>query len=164
MASRVRRAVPWLCGVAVAGCAGLLAVHVASAGGVGLQIAADRAADLPTQSEAEALLNQAHGLAQAHDYEGLCQAIAQNPVACRQIVQWAAVAHAAPSPVSPSVESASIEPSTRTAQGAEVLHIRGIRADGSNYKSDFSAVRTATGQVRSQNAVYWFSTFAAPPR
>ena len=156
MAGRARRIVPWVFGVAVAGCTGLLAVQAASAGST-----TDTAPALPTQGEAETLLKQAHDLAQAHDYLGLCQVIAQDPAACRQVLQWAADAHAEPSPQPPSVEGAYSEPGTRTAQGAEVLHIRGTRADGSTYRSDFSAVRTATGQVRSQNAVYWFSTFAA---
>ncbi|WP_255638292.1 hypothetical protein [Amycolatopsis sp. DSM 110486] len=43
-----------------------------------------------------------------------------------------------------------------------MLHIRGTRADGTSYTADFSAVRTPDGQVRSQNAVYWFSSLDKP--
>jgi hypothetical protein len=64
----------------------------------------------------------------------------------------------------PTVVSVSTVPDTPTAQGAAVLHIRGTRADSTVYTNDFSAVRTATGQVRSQNAVYWYSTYASPSR
>jgi hypothetical protein len=117
---------------------------------------------VPTRDEANALLADAHRLAQARDYNGLCQAVAQDAAACKQVLDWASIAHAAPSAATPSVVSARSVPDTGTAQGAEVLHIQGSRADGSAYTNDFSVVRTTNGQIRSQNAVYWFSTFATP--
>ncbi|MEV6897707.1 hypothetical protein [Amycolatopsis sp. NPDC051372] len=60
------------------------------------------------------------------------------------------------------MEDAIGQPDKGTVQGAEVRHIRGTRADGTTYTADFSAVRAPDGQVRSQNAVYWFSSVAKP--
>jgi hypothetical protein len=160
-----RRARPWLwTALLVAGVTGgtFVVVHAVST-----RAASDtgsQATPVPTRPEAEALLSNAYRLAQAHDYAGLCQTVAQDPRACQQVLRWADTAHATASADLPSVVSVSTVPDTRTAQGAEVLHIRGTRADGTAYTNDFSAVRTATGQIRSQNAVYWYSTYAAPSR
>jgi hypothetical protein len=158
MATSMSRVLPWLCLVLVTGCA---APTVTDAATVGTNDSL-QAPTTPTRGEADALLADAHRLAQAHDFNRLCQAVAQDEKACQQVLQWAGIAHAAPSADAPSTLDAHTVPDTRTAQGAEVLHIHGTRADGTEYTNDFSVVRTTTGQIRSQNAVYWYSTFASP--
>jgi hypothetical protein len=142
---------PCLCLTMLAGCAVSHGEGVST--GAGRQVSAT-----PSRAEADILLAEAHRLAQAHDYDGLCRTVAQDERACRQILQWASIAHAAPSADSPAVLAAHVVPDTRNTQGAEVLSIRGTRADGTTYTNDFSAVRTTDGQIRSQNAIYWYST------
>ncbi|MGW4485893.1 hypothetical protein ACWEOE_18875 [Amycolatopsis sp. NPDC004368] len=119
-----------------------------------------RALPVPTRAEAEGLLGRAVGFVRGRDFDGLCRAGAQDEGMCRKLLERADVSHAAPSSVAPAVEGATSRPDAGNAQGAEVLSIRGTRADGSTYTSAFSAVRAVDGQVRSQNTVYWFSTFA----
>lgn len=115
----------------------------------------------PSLQAAESLLADAYSLARAHNYAGLCQDIAQDSEMCQLVIQQAGIAGAAPSGTQPSVLSAMIASNTPTSQGAEVLVIRGIRADGTVYNNHFSVVRTAAGQLRSQTAVYWYSNFVS---
>lgn len=138
------------------------AVFLAARWDAGPVASGQRAADLPTRADAEALLARAHGLAQAPERTGLCQAVAQNPEACRKILQWADEAHARPSTEAPSVDGVSTVPHAGNTQGAIVLRIRGSLANGSPYTGEFSAVRTESGEIRSQNAVYWYSSLAWP--
>lgn len=159
---RVGRVPRWssaaLTGVCLAGAACFVAYEVSSS------VEPDtkgQATAVPTRAEAEAPLTEAYRLAQAPNHTGLCQAIAQNPVACQKILEWASEAHAMPSAESPSVVGVSTVLKTGDTQGAMVLHIRGTRANGAPYTSDFSAVRAEAGVVRGQNAVYWFSTFGS---
>jgi hypothetical protein len=161
MAGSAKQLLPWLTAAVAAGC---VAVLIGQAGNIVLTSSNQGArAVTPTRTEAEALLTSAWRLAQAHNYVGLCQTIAQDQAACRQILQWADRENIAPPSMDlPAVLGATTVSYTATTQGAEVLHIQGIRADGTVYQSDFSAVRTPTGQIQSQNAVYWFSNFVAP--
>lgn len=161
MATSVRRALPWFVIALTAGCTATPVWTDANR----------QTSALPTRIEAETLLADAHRLAQAHDHVGLCQTVAQNPEMCRIGLQMADEARVAPSVDSPTVLGARTVPDRKTlccpvsgTQGAEVLHIQGTHADGTVYQSDFSAVRAPDGQVRSQNAVYWFSNFVAPDR
>ncbi|MEV0066634.1 hypothetical protein [Amycolatopsis sp. NPDC050768] len=152
----------WLGGAVLALCAGLLVIAGTPTVWLGRQVTDTPVLPMPTRAEAEALLNQATGFARAHDYAGLCQTVAQDAGACQKVLDRADVSHAAPSSAPPAVEGAISQPDRDTVQGAEVLHIRGTRADGTSYTADFSAVRTPDGQVRSQNAVYWFSSLDKP--
>lgn len=151
------RVIPWLGIALLGGCAAFVAVDVATAT-VGTDGSRPTSA-IPTRTEAEALLTKAYRLAQARDYAGLCQTVAQDRAACEQVLQWADIAHAAPSAEAPIVLGAAAAPATPTTQGAEVLRIQDT---GSASVSDFSVVRTTDGQIRSQNAVYWYSTFRSP--
>ncbi|MEW2505122.1 hypothetical protein AB0878_32110 [Amycolatopsis sp. NPDC047767] len=161
MVSR-RRTVLWLCGAGLVLCAGLLVISGTPTVWLGRQTTDTRTLPAPTRAEAEALLSQATGFARAHDYAGLCQTVAQDVSACQKVLDRADISHVAPSPAPPAVEGARSQPDNGTIQGAEVLHIRGTRADGTSYTADFSAVPTTDGQIRSQNAVYWFSRFDKP--
>lgn len=156
----VRRTFPWLrAALVVAGLVGASFLVVREVDRPAASVGDSQMTALPTRTEAEALLADAHRLAQAPNHADLCQTVAQNPEACQKILEWADQAHAMPSAESPSVVGTSTVPSTPNSQGATVLHIQGSRADGTVYTSDFSAVRTTSGQVRSQNSVYWYSNF-----
>jgi hypothetical protein len=165
-ATTTRRTLRWSCLVLAAG---VMIVAIVAAGYVAVTLGNRQyqspntsVAALPSSSAAESLLVDAYNLAQAHNYVGLCQDIAQDPATCRLLLQQAQLAGAAPGNSQPVVLSARAAPGTPTSQGAEVLSIRGIRADGTVYNNHFSAVRATAGQIRSQNAVYWFSNFVSP--
>ncbi|WP_409465267.1 hypothetical protein [Amycolatopsis sp. GA6-003] len=162
MAKHPRRALLVLTGAGLAAAAGLLVLSSTPVVWGGQQVASTKILPLPTRAEAESLLNKAVSFARTHDYDGLCRAIAQDWAACKVVLERANVAHAMPSSAAPFVEEAIEHPDTGSVQGAEVLRIRGTHADGSSYASNFSAVRTTDGLIRSQNAVYWFSSFQMP--
>ncbi|MEU0880289.1 hypothetical protein ABZ345_16935 [Lentzea sp. NPDC005914] len=115
---------------------------------------------VPSPAEAEALLTEAHRLAQEPNHRDLCQTIAQNAETCQRVLKWAEEAHVRPSADRPSILEDNVAENTAAQQGARVLRIRGTLADGRSYTGKFSAVRTTAGEIRSQNAVYWYSDFA----
>ncbi len=62
----------------------------------------------------------------------------------------------------PYVTDVITPPAIGNSQQVTVLHIRGTLADGTPYASRFSAVHAESGEVRSQNAVYRYSSLAWP--
>lgn len=128
---------------------------VATALGVSLLIGGyaafvrDDTVDPPSRAEAEAVLDEAVRLARAGDYTGLCQSVAFATGICRNLILGSQEAGWYPSQDRPEVLGLR-----QTADGSTVLRLRGKRADGSAFTSDFDVLRDDRG-VRGGTVVYW---------
>jgi hypothetical protein len=105
--------------------------------------------DLPVERhQAEELLHEAARLAQAGDFDGLCQSVATTTGMCEFLLQTARDGGWKPGPDLPRVVGATRRDESLT------LHLTGTRADGSSYTADFHVVRER-GELRSATPVYW---------
>lgn len=103
-----------------------------------------------SRSDGEALLSETVRLAQAGDFTKLCQTIATSEGICGFLLDGARQAGRAPGPAGPEIVRV-----TDTAVDRLVFHLRGVRADGSSYTSDFPVTRDESGDLRSHTPVYW---------
>ncbi|MCT2584994.1 hypothetical protein [Actinophytocola gossypii] len=97
---------------------------------------------------AEALLDDTARLARDGDYERLCQTVAASAGICRGLLQTAGL----PGPDTPDIVAVS-----RLGESL-VLHLRGQRADGTAFTSDFQVSWTDTADgpdLRSRTPIYW---------
>jgi hypothetical protein len=112
-----------------------------------------------SRSDGEALLGSAVQLARAGDFAELCQSVALNPGTCEFLLDTARDAGWAPGPDGPEVVRV-----TDTHVEQLVFHLRGVRADGSSYTSDFPVARDESGNLRSLTPAYWSGCSFPNPR
>ncbi|MBB5956063.1 hypothetical protein FHS29_002649 [Saccharothrix tamanrassetensis] len=103
----------------------------------------------PGRAEAEAVLDEVVRLAGHGDLTRLCESDVVFPGTCRWLVDGARDAGWAPGADRPEVVGTTLA-SRRTL----ILHLRGTRADGSAFTSDFAVDRDAD-RVRGTTPVYW---------
>jgi hypothetical protein len=100
------------------------------------------------RAAAEALLDDTARLARDGDYAGLCRTIAASAGICRGLLRNAGE----PGPRTPVIVAVS-----RLGESL-VLHVRGERADGTAFTSDFQVSWTDTpdgADLRSRTPIYW---------
>ncbi|WP_433268851.1 hypothetical protein ACQPZF_05295 [Actinosynnema sp. CS-041913] len=102
----------------------------------------------PTRAEAEAVLDDVVRFARAGDYTGLCESELAAGGVCRQLVDSARQSGWSPGPDRPEVVGMS------TPKSGVVLHLRGVRADGTPFTSDFEVSRHPRG-LHASTPVYW---------
>jgi hypothetical protein len=124
-------------------------IAVSAAIGVYASLSRPGVVEPPSRAEAEAVLDHAVRLAQAGDLTGLCQSVAAASGICRNLAEGARESGWAPGPERPDVVSVS-----HRGTGTTVLRLRGTRADGSLFESDFGVSRDQRG-LRSTTPVYW---------
>jgi hypothetical protein len=107
------------------------------------------------RAEANDLLSRAVRLARAGDFAGLCQSVGAAAGPCRSILDYAMSEGWLPGNSIPTVTGVRRYPDSGHGQETLVLHVAGVRSDGSHYETDFPIVRIATGEVRSTGPVYW---------
>ena len=100
------------------------------------------------RAAAETLLDDAARLARDGDYAELCETVAASASMCRATLQTAG---------HPGTGTPDIVTVSRLGDSL-VLHLRGERADGTAYTSDFQVIWTDTTNgtaLRSRTAIYW---------
>lgn len=102
----------------------------------------------PSRAEAEAVLDETVRYVRTGDYRSLCESIATTDGICRHLLESAQQAGWAPTQDRPEVVGVR-----RTTRGT-VLELRGTRADGSTFTSDFSVERDHRG-LRGSSPIYW---------
>lgn len=106
------------------------------------------------RAEAEALLDRTVQLAQAGNFAGLCDSVADTPGTCEFLLQSAEDMHATPGHIAPTVVGESYVDKTL------VLHLSVVTGEGKVHDADFAVVRR--GDVRSLTPVYWSGVTFAP--
>lgn len=104
---------------------------------------------------AEALLHDTARLARDGDYDSLCQTVAESTGICRFLLETAGK----PGPETPDIVAVS-----RLGESL-VLHLRGERADGTAFTSDFQVIGTDTpdgAALRSRTPIYWSGVQLTP--
>jgi hypothetical protein len=138
----------------VAVAAGLLVASISTAVAVN-----NRATDGPApgieRAEAEDLLSRAVRLAQAGDFAGLCQSVGTASGMCRSMLDYTTSEGWLPGTGTPIVTDVRRYPDSSHGVETLVLHVAGVRADGSRYETDFPVIRTDAGEVTSTAPVYW---------
>jgi hypothetical protein len=108
----------------------------------------------PTSAAARSLLNTAVSYAQAHDYDGLCRAVAASPDNCRGLLQSAKAMRLEAGHSSPRVTE-ELHAAEASGHPTLVLRLTGTHDDGSPYTSDFAVIDDGAGLVKSLTPVYW---------
>jgi hypothetical protein len=142
--------------------AGILGVSVYAGTAVNGQASGPPAPGIE-RAEADALLARTVQLAQAGDFAGLCQAVAPSAGPCRSLLDYTKSQDWLPGTSTPAVTNARRYPASSQSPETLVLHVTGVRFDGSRYETDFPVIRTDTGDVKSVTPVYWSGMkFASP--
>jgi hypothetical protein len=100
------------------------------------------------RAEAEALLHETVRLAQSGDVHGICKHLAVNENMCEGLLDT----RHQPGKLAPTVVDFEHHTGGST---VAVLHLAGIRDDGSEYTSDFSVFRVEPDRLVAFTAIYW---------
>ncbi|WP_223874227.1 hypothetical protein [Salinispora mooreana] len=104
--------------------------------------------------EAEELLSEAVDLAQAGKFADLCQT-AGSQSNCRSILEYTTSEEWLPNDGMPRVMAVKRYPASNTHAEHLVLRVKGSRADGTTYETDFPVVRADDGEAVSLYPIYW---------
>lgn len=107
------------------------------------------------RSDAERLFHRAIELAQAGDYVGLCRSISASRVSCEE--QLSSTHNSAPGSDRPTIKGATSYRGSDRSVATLVLHVSGIRSDGSVYNSDFAVVHSSQDPTKlvSLTPIFW---------
>ncbi|MDX8029390.1 hypothetical protein SK803_04170 [Lentzea sp. BCCO 10_0856] len=138
----------------------VVAILLLTAAGVAVWKAASQSnvGEPVTQEDAEILLEETVAYAKAGDYDGLCRSLATEPSVCRQLAEDARAQAPSTGGAHPAVTGFTADAGQFSLNRVSVLHLRGTRADGTQYTSDFAVVRRPSEggrQVSSLTPVYW---------
>ncbi|HEV7973259.1 hypothetical protein [Amycolatopsis sp.] len=122
------------------------------------------------RAEAEALLQETVRLAQSGDVHGICKNLAAVENMCEHLL----ITQHEPGKLAPTVVDFEHHTGGNSPTTA-VLHLLGLRDDGTTYTSDFSVIRVEPDRLAAFTAIYWSgvkygrqapnsSTTSPPPR
>lgn len=106
-------------------------------------------------ADARELLSETVRLARTGNFANLCQEVAARSTICRSLLSYTTSENWLPDNDDPTIVSIVRYPATSNSEESLVLHLKGKRADGMTYESDFPVIRASGGEVKSPAPIYW---------